>query len=185
MVSEGLPGEPLVEWLRMNYGNVEVEVLGTDPRTMYDIRFNPFSIGSKTTSHTTADHVFDVKMAVPRTWVLSSRLGRCSEYSMAMYHIMRALKYPTRPSLGGGEATALRACLCLPDVDRKILVQGGWIHIDPCEAAFDDKSMYFSWGKNHTYIFAFSKYVACMHSVPAHPQARTMVTPCLATVVWT
>jgi peptide-N4-(N-acetyl-beta-glucosaminyl)asparagine amidase len=32
-----------------------------------------------------------------------------------------------------------------------------WAHIDPCEAAFNDKLMYMGWGKKHTYVIAFSQ----------------------------
>lgn len=32
----------------------------------------------------------------------------------------------------------------------------GWVHLDPCEAAVDEPLLYQSWGKNQTYILAFT-----------------------------
>ena len=40
---------------------------------------------------------------------------------------------------------------------NEVLVQGEWMHIDPCEAAVNDKRMYVGWGKEHTYIVALSR----------------------------
>lgn len=34
--------------------------------------------------------------------------------------------------------------------------KGGWVHLDPCEAAVDEPLLYQSWGKNQTYILAFT-----------------------------
>ena len=33
----------------------------------------------------------------------------------------------------------------------------GWVHMDPCEAAVDEPLLYESWGKNQTYILAFTR----------------------------
>jgi peptide-N4-(N-acetyl-beta-glucosaminyl)asparagine amidase len=33
----------------------------------------------------------------------------------------------------------------------------GWVHMDPCEAAVDEPLLYQSWGKNQTYILAFTR----------------------------
>ena len=35
-------------------------------------------------------------------------------------------------------------------------MEGSWVHLDPCEAAVDEPLIYQGWGKNQTYIFAFS-----------------------------
>lgn len=37
------------------------------------------------------------------------------------------------------------------------MVEDRWIHIDPCEAAYNDNKMYLGWGKKHTYIVAFGR----------------------------
>jgi len=37
-----------------------------------------------------------------------------------------------------------------------VRVENAWIHIDPCEAAYNDKQMYVGWGKKHTYVVAFA-----------------------------
>jgi peptide-N4-(N-acetyl-beta-glucosaminyl)asparagine amidase len=36
------------------------------------------------------------------------------------------------------------------------LSDGDWIHIDPCEAAVNEPLLYQSWGKDQTFIFAYS-----------------------------
>jgi peptide-N4-(N-acetyl-beta-glucosaminyl)asparagine amidase len=37
-----------------------------------------------------------------------------------------------------------------------VRVGGRWVHLDPCEAAVDQPLLYQSWGKNQTYILAYS-----------------------------
>ena len=64
---------------------------------------------------------------------------------MVFYHLMRALGYTTRWVVDWTD-----------HVWVEVEVAGRWVHIDPCEAAFDDKHMYLGWGKKHTYIVAFS-----------------------------
>jgi len=36
------------------------------------------------------------------------------------------------------------------------LFDDSWVHIDPCEASVDEPLLYQSWGKNQTFIFAYS-----------------------------
>eukprot|EP00293_Proteomonas_sulcata_P014474 CAMPEP_0184309558 /NCGR_PEP_ID=MMETSP1049-20130417/17684_1 /TAXON_ID=77928 /ORGANISM="Proteomonas sulcata, Strain CCMP704" /LENGTH=114 /DNA_ID=CAMNT_0026622451 /DNA_START=41 /DNA_END=385 /DNA_ORIENTATION=+ len=64
---------------------------------------------------------------------------------MTFYHLMKALGYETRWVVDWTD-----------HVWVEVLVQGEWCHIDPCEAAFNEKKMYLGWGKKHTYIIAFS-----------------------------
>jgi len=78
--------------------------------------------------------------------VLEGGRGRCGEYSMVFYHLMRALGYPTRWVVDWTD-----------HVWVEVLVGGCWVHIDPCEAAFNDKGMYIGWGKKHTYVVAFER----------------------------
>lgn len=36
------------------------------------------------------------------------------------------------------------------------MLGSNWVHVDPCEAAVDEPLLYQSWGKNQTFILAFS-----------------------------
>ena len=38
-----------------------------------------------------------------------------------------------------------------------MLSNSSWFHIDPCEAAVNEPLLYQSWGKNQTFIFAFTQ----------------------------
>ena len=100
--------------------------------------------------------------------VADAKRGRCGEYSMLLYRMLRALGYDgvrwvvdwadhvwVEVRLGGraGEYAG----------DRQVEEGGGggddddgrWVHLDPCEAAVDNPLLYESWGKNQTYIVAF------------------------------
>ena len=37
-----------------------------------------------------------------------------------------------------------------------MLLDGSWVHIDPCEAAVNEPLIYESWGKKPTYVLAYS-----------------------------
>lgn len=37
-----------------------------------------------------------------------------------------------------------------------MLLDGSWVHVDPCEAAVNEPLIYESWGKNPTYVLAYS-----------------------------
>ncbi|KAL3811785.1 hypothetical protein ACHAXA_005176 [Cyclostephanos tholiformis] len=93
-------------------------------------------------------------------FVMDSRRGRCGEYSMLLYRMLRALGYDgvrwvvdwadhvwVEIWLGGGRADDIG--------DRPDEEPGRWVHLDPCEAAVDNPLLYESWGKNQTYIVAF------------------------------
>ena len=36
-----------------------------------------------------------------------------------------------------------------------MLLEGSWVHIDPCEAAVNEPLIYESWGKKPTYVLAY------------------------------
>ena len=38
----------------------------------------------------------------------------------------------------------------------EVLIDGDWLHFDPCEAAVDEPLIYQGWGKNQTFIFSIS-----------------------------
>jgi peptide-N4-(N-acetyl-beta-glucosaminyl)asparagine amidase len=77
--------------------------------------------------------------------VLQEERGRCGEYSMVFYHLMLALGYKTRWVVDWTD-----------HVWVEVLIDSTWVHIDPCEAAYNDKKMYVGWGKKHTYVVAFA-----------------------------
>lgn len=72
--------------------------------------------------------------------------GRCGEYAALWYVIMQSLGYESRWVVDWTD-----------HVWVEINVQDEWAHMDPCEAAFQDKKMYAGWGKKHTYVVAFDK----------------------------
>ncbi|CAM9361779.1 unnamed protein product [Discosporangium mesarthrocarpum] len=77
--------------------------------------------------------------------VLETRRGRCGEYSVLMLHLLEALGYSCRWVVDWEDHVWLEAS-----------IGGRWVHIDPCEAAVDEPLLYESWGKQQTYILAFS-----------------------------
>ena len=102
--------------------------------------------------------------------VADAKRGRCGEYSMLLYRILRALGYDgvrwvvdwadhvwVEVRLGGrtgeyaGDRPAEEGSGDGDDDDD----DGRWVHLDPCEAAVDNPLLYESWGKNQTYIVAF------------------------------
>lgn len=76
-------------------------------------------------------------------YVTNSRRGRCGEYSMLLYRILRALRYQARWVVDWAD-----------HVWAEVLIDGRWIHMDPCEAALDDNMLYSNWGKNQTFVVA-------------------------------
>ena len=96
-------------------------------------------------------------------FVADAKRGRCGEYSMLLYRMLRALGYDgvrwvvdwadhvwVEVLLGGGRSDD--AC---DRTDEKLGAGGRWVHLDPCEASVDNPLLYESWGKNQTYIVAF------------------------------
>ncbi|CAN0091109.1 unnamed protein product [Ectocarpus sp. 8 AP-2014] len=77
--------------------------------------------------------------------VLDNQRGRCGEYSVLMLRLLEALGYTCRWVVDWADHVWVEA-----RVDRR------WVHVDPCEAAVDEPLLYESWGKNQTYILAFS-----------------------------
>ena len=70
--------------------------------------------------------------------------GRCGEYSILLYRILRSLGHETRWVVDWAD-----------HVWAEVYFDDRWIHLDPCEAAFDHPLLYEEWGKKQTYIFAF------------------------------
>ena len=82
--------------------------------------------------------------------------GRCGEYSMLLYRILRALGHDTRWVVDWGD-----------HVWAEVRLKGRWIHLDPCEAAVDNPLLYQSWGKRQTYIVAYQ--APPLQSMPPFP----------------
>lgn len=145
--------KPLLEWFRERYpyyhqkctscGCDETAVLGT-------MRAGP-SVGGKAgrveyfycaacEKHT----VFARYNSLSH--IVEEGRGRCGEYAAVWYAIMQSLGYQSRWVVDWTD-----------HVWVEINVQGDWVHMDPCEAAFADKMMYAGWGKKHTFVVAFDK----------------------------
>jgi hypothetical protein len=78
-------------------------------------------------------------------WIATTQRGRCGEYSMLLYRMLRSLGYEK-----------LRWVVDWADhVWAEVWVGSRWVHLDPCEAAVDNPLLYQSWGKNQTFIVAF------------------------------
>ncbi|GAX21413.1 peptide-N4-(N-acetyl-beta-glucosaminyl) asparagine amidase [Fistulifera solaris] len=76
--------------------------------------------------------------------VVEARQGRCGEYSVLLFTVLRALGQEARWVVDWAD-----------HVWAEIRLQGRWIHLDPCEAAVDENAIYQGWGKQQTYILAF------------------------------
>lgn len=46
----------------------------------------------------------------------------------------------------------------------EVLLEGSWVHVDPCEAAVNEPLIYESWGKRPTYVLAY-RSSSCEHSI--------------------
>lgn len=94
------------------------------------------------------------------THVIENQRGRCGEYSMLLYRILRALDHEARwvvdwadhvwaeVELALGDGTSTTGSLSTTSSRR-------WVHLDPCEAAVDENFIYQGWGKKQTYILGF------------------------------
>ena len=86
--------------------------------------------------------------------------GRCGEYSILLYRILRDLGHESRWVVDWSDHVW---CECRINVstsnDNHDGIEGGgaerWVHLDPCEAACDLPHLYQDWGKKQTMIVAF------------------------------
>mmetsp|Transcript_9277 Transcript_9277/g.17477 ORF Transcript_9277/g.17477 Transcript_9277/m.17477 type:complete len:597 (+) Transcript_9277:208-1998(+) len=76
--------------------------------------------------------------------IVDSRRGRCGEYSILLYRMLRALGHEARWVVDWAD-----------HVWVECWIGGDWIHLDPCEAALDRPLLYREWGKKQTFIIAF------------------------------
>lgn len=78
--------------------------------------------------------------------LLDTQRGRCGEYSVVALALVEALGYNARWIVDWADHLWVEVC-----------VGGRWVHLDPCEAAVDEPLLYESWGKNQTFIMAFTR----------------------------
>jgi hypothetical protein len=80
------------------------------------------------------------------SWIIQHGRGRCGEYSMLLYRMLRALGYEARWIVDWSDHVFCEA---------RLYGSSKWVHLDPCEAAVDKPLLYQEWGKEQTYIIAF------------------------------
>ena len=85
------------------------------------------------------------------THVIENQRGRCGEYSMLLYRILRALDHEARWVVDWADHVWAEVALG----DKISLSTRRWVHLDPCEAAVDENFIYQGWGKKQTYILGF------------------------------
>eukprot|EP00977_Amphora_coffeiformis_P024823 scaffold17305_cov172-Amphora_coffeaeformis.AAC.5 len=78
--------------------------------------------------------------------VMEHKRGRCGEYSMLLFRMMRALGHETRWVVDWADHVW---------VELFCARSGEWIHLDPCEAAVRENLLYQGWGKKQTYVLGF------------------------------
>jgi peptide-N4-(N-acetyl-beta-glucosaminyl)asparagine amidase len=89
-------------------------------------------------------------------WVTSMRRGRCGEYSMLLYRMLRSVGYEKiRYVVDWADHLWVEIWLGDNVGDYATAKNGRWVHCDPCEATVDEPLLYVSWNKIPTYIFAF------------------------------
>jgi len=79
------------------------------------------------------------------SWVVHKHRGRCGEYSMLLFRMLRALGLESRWVIDWAD-----------HVWAEVKIGDRWIHADPCEAALDKPLLYQEWGKQQNYIIAFN-----------------------------
>lgn len=111
-------------------------------------------------------------------WVTQTRRGRCGEYSMLLYRMLRSLGYGDKIRWVVDWADHLWVEVLLGDdvIGLKNATEesesGRWVHLDPCEAAVDNNLLYSSWGKNQTYLMAFYDPYTIMSSTSDEKESQ-------------
>ena len=85
--------------------------------------------------------------------VLSTRRGRCGEYSILIMRILEQLGYDSRYVADWQD-----------HVWAEVRLGSEWVHVDSCEASIDEPLLYSDWGKNQTHVFSFRPYRPTLHS---------------------
>jgi Transglutaminase-like superfamily len=100
--------------------------------------------------------------------IVRRRKGRCSEYSLLLYRILRGLGLRARWIVDWDN-----------HVWTEVWMDDRWVHLDPCEASLDRPLLYQQgWGKKQTYIVAFSEGndPSSTHDVPVDHATTTTST---------
>jgi hypothetical protein len=79
--------------------------------------------------------------------VLSTRRGRCGEYSILIMRMLEQLGYESRYVADWAD-----------HVWAEVKLGDDWVHVDSCEAAIDEPLIYSSWGKKQTHIYSFQPH---------------------------
>lgn len=88
--------------------------------------------------------------------VTDTKRGRCGEYSMLLYRMLRVLGYDAvRWVVDWSDHVWVEVWMGGKSRTESETDGGRWVHLDPCEAAVDNNLLYESWGKNQTYIVAY------------------------------
>lgn len=101
------------------------------------------------------------------TEIARRRRGRCSEYSVLLFRILRALGHQSRWIVDWANHVWAEVWMEDDNACR-------WVHLDPCEASMDAPLLYQGWGKKQTYIIAFE---ASLLIPAATPTAIATPTP--------
>ncbi|CAB9527779.1 (N-acetyl-beta-glucosaminyl)asparagine amidase [Seminavis robusta] len=91
--------------------------------------------------------------------IVQTKRGRCGEYSILLYRMLRALGHANTARYVVDWADHVwvelqRQQQSADHSDKDDQAKYGWIHLDPCEAAVDNPLLYQSWGKKATYLIA-------------------------------
>lgn len=83
--------------------------------------------------------------------IIGFEKGRCGEYSILLYRILRSLNHQARWVVDWSDHVWAE---CLFEGEGRD-GDSRWVHLDPCEAAVDNPLLYQGWGKKQKMIVAF------------------------------
>lgn len=84
------------------------------------------------------------------SFVVGHGKGRCGEYSMLLFCMLRSLGQEVRWVVDWTDHVWVECRV------GNACEEGRFVHLDPCEAVVDQPLLYQSWGKKTTYIMAFA-----------------------------
>jgi hypothetical protein len=117
---------------------------GNDKPTVEEQSFSPWIDTTERSVCTKCQQITRFPRYLAALEIVRRKRGRCSEYSILLYRILRALGLQARWIVDWAN-----------HVWAEVWIDERWVHMDPCEAAIDTPLLYQGWGKNQTYIVAF------------------------------